>query len=336
MNRPPAESKLVPVAQLRTFAAACLKAASLRPDHADQLAELLSNSDLHGVRSHGTRAIIGYCARLQDGGNNPNPDLQILQDTPTTVLVDGDGGLGYAPMMQATEMAIAKAKEHKVALGAACHHGHYGSAGHYVRRAMEEGCTAFSVQGAHSNKFGEGGGNKGQQSAYWGNPPISFGFPAEEEPPLILDAATCIMADYHRGPEYDALQELIPPAFFKSMGYTGSALALGGAFVGQNSDRARAIAQQWPRATNGGLIIVMDIGAFTPPEAFREGIDHLVRGVRETMEPVKGYPEATLPGTIEDRKAKEYTQTGVPMALEDLQRLTACGHELGITAEWEK
>jgi len=54
------------------------------------------------------------------------------------------------------------------------------------------------------------------------------------------------------------------------------------------------------------------------------------------MEPVKGYPEATLPGTIEDRKAKEYTQTGVPMALEDLERLTACGHELGITAEWEK
>ena len=60
-----------------------------------------------------------------------------------------------------------------------------------------------------------------------------------------------------------------------------------------------------------------------------------MRGVRETMEPVKGYPEATLPGTIEDRKAKEYTQTGVPMALEELERLTACGHELGITAEWE-
>ena len=334
MNRPPTASKLVPVAQLRTFAAACLKAAGLRPDHAEQLAELLSNSDLRGVRSHGTRAIAGYCTRLRNGDTNPNPELKILQDTDTTVLVDGDGGLGYAPMMQATELAIIKAKQHKVALGAACHHGHYGSAGHYVRRAMAAGCTAFSVQGAHPNYFGEGGGNKGQQSAYWGNPPISFGFPAEEEPPLILDAATCIMADYHRGPEYDALQELIPPAFFKSMGYTGSALALGGAFVGQNSDRARAIAQQWPRSSNGGLIIVMDIGAFVEPAAFREGIDNLVRGVRETMEPVRGYDEATLPGTIEHRKAQEYAETGVPMALEDLERLTTCGQELGIAPEW--
>ena len=167
-------------------------------------------------------------------------------------------------MMLATEKAIEKAKQYKVALGTACHLGHYGSAGHYVRRAMQEGCCAFSVQGHHPNYFGEGGGNKGQQSAYWGNPPLCFGFPSEEEPPLVLDAATCILADYHRGPEYDALQELIPPAFFKSMGYTGSAMTLGGAFVGQNSDRARAVAQRWPRAGNGGLIIVMDIGAFAP------------------------------------------------------------------------
>ena len=99
MNHPPQESKRIPVAQLRAFGAACLKAAGLRPDHADQLAGLLANSDLRGVRSHGTRAIAGYCPSIRDGAVNPNPDLQVLQDTETTVLVDGDGGLGYAPMM---------------------------------------------------------------------------------------------------------------------------------------------------------------------------------------------------------------------------------------------
>ena len=67
MNRPPAEFKRVPVALLRSFTADCLKAAGLRADHADQLAELLSNSDLRGVRSHGTRAMVGYCGGLRDG-----------------------------------------------------------------------------------------------------------------------------------------------------------------------------------------------------------------------------------------------------------------------------
>ena len=89
------------------------------------------------------------------------------------------------------------------------------------------------------------------------------------------------------------------------------------------------------RAGSGGLIIVMDIGAFAPPDAFRAGVDNLVRGVRETMEPVRGYDEATVPGTIEHRKSEEYAREGVPMALDDLERFAACGRELGVEVEWD-
>ncbi|MBI2501943.1 MAG: Ldh family oxidoreductase [Candidatus Latescibacteria bacterium] len=334
MNRPPEKFKPIPAAQLQAFAAACFKAAGLRADHADQLAELLTNSDLRGVRSHGTRQVPGYSRALRDKRVNPNPQLQVVQETDTTVLVEGDGGLGYAPMMMATELAIAKAKAKGVALGAARHLGHYGSAGHYVRRAMAAGCTAFSVQGHHPSWFGEGGGNKGQQSAYWGNPPICFGLPSQEEPPLVLDAATCIMADYQRGPQFDALQELIPAAFFKSMGYTGVAMALGGTFVGMSNPRAAALNEQWPGARQGGLIIVMDIGVFASPEEVRAGVDLLVRGVRETMAPVRGYQEATLPGTIEFRKEQEYRKKGIPVALEDLESLEKAGQEFGVRPGW--
>ncbi|MGY8823204.1 MAG: Ldh family oxidoreductase [Candidatus Latescibacterota bacterium] len=336
MNRPPDEFKNIPVEQLRDFAAACLKTTGMIPEHAEQLAELLSNSDARGVRSHGTRALDRYCQRLRDKTFNPTPDIQIIEETDTSVLVDGDGGLGYAPMMLATEKAIQKAKQKKVAIGATRHHGHYGSAGHYVRRAMEEGCTAFSVQGTHPARFGEGGRNKGQSSAYWGNPPICFGFPSEEEPPLILDAATCIMADYQRGPEFDALQSMIPAAFFKSMGYTGSATALGGTFVGQSNERAREVEKKWPGAPSGGLIIVMDIAAFVPAEEFRSGIDFLVRGVRETMDPLPGNEEATLPGTIEHRNQQAYAAEGVPIGLEDLERLEKCGRESGVEPSWSE
>ena len=153
MNRPPEESKRISETQLRDFAGACFKAAGLRGDHAEQLAQLLTNGDLRGVHSHGLRQVPGYCESLRDGLINPNPNCQVLKETPTAVLIDGDGGLGYAPMMMATESAITKAKASGVAVGATCHIGHYGSAGHYVRRAMEEGCTAFSVQGG-SSEFG--------------------------------------------------------------------------------------------------------------------------------------------------------------------------------------
>lgn len=334
MNRPPEKAKSIPAGQLQAFAAACFKAADMRADHADQLAQLLTNSDLRGVRSHGTRQVPGYSRGLREKHVNPDPQLEVVQETDTTVLVEGNGGLGYAPMMMATELAIIKAKAKGVALGAARHLGHYGSAGHYVRRAMEEGCTAFSVQGHHPSGFGEGGGNKGQQSAYWGNPPICFGLPSEEEPPLVLDAATCILADYQRGPQFDALQELIPAAFFKSMGYTGVAMALGGTFVGMSNPRAAAISEKWPGARGGGLIIVMNLGVFAPPEEVRAGVDLLVRGVRQTMDPVRGYPEATLPGTIEYRKEQEYRKNGIPVAIEDLESLEKAGLEFGVRPGW--
>jgi LDH2 family malate/lactate/ureidoglycolate dehydrogenase len=334
MNRPPKEFKRIPAEQLQAFAGACLKAAGMRTDHADQLAELLTNGDLRGVRSHGTRTISGYCRALRDGNVNPRPELRVLKETDTAVLVDGDGGLGYAPMMMATELAIPKAKAKGVAVGGTCHIGHYGSAGHYVRRAMQEGCTAFSVQGGHVTYWGEDGRNKTRQSAYWGNPPICFGLPGREEPPLVLDAATCILADYQRGEEFDALQELIPAAFFKSMGYTGVATALGGAFVGMNSPEAEAVTRRWPGARNGGLVVVMDIGLFAPAEAFRAGIDNLVRGVREHMAPVRGYAEATLPGTIEARNEQAYGRDGIPYGLEDLARIEATGREFGVAPGW--
>ena len=109
------------------------------------------------------------------------------------------------------------------------------------------------MQGNHPSKFGEGGGNPGKQAAYWGNSPICFGLPGASGPPIILDAETCILADYQRGPEFDALQSLIPAAFFKSMGYTGIATALGGCFVGQNDDAARAVTERWPLPSRGAL-----------------------------------------------------------------------------------
>ena len=143
MNRPPTESKRISETQLRDFAGVCFKAAGLRGDHAEQLAELLTNSDLRGVHSHGLRQVPGYCESLRDKLINPNPNCQVLKETATAVLIDGDGGLGYAPMMMATESAITKAKTNGVAVGATCHIGHYGSAGHYVRRQWRRDVPPF-------------------------------------------------------------------------------------------------------------------------------------------------------------------------------------------------
>lgn len=327
MNLPPNKFKRISGEELCRFSVACLTASGLRNDHAEQLAKLLVNGDLRGVCSHGIRQLTGYCRSLRRKWTNPEPRLAILRETDTSVLVDGDGGLGYAPMMMATERAISKARQKGVAVGGCCNIGHYGSAGHYVRRAMTEGCTAFSVQGAFQ-RFTPLKKGERRPAAYlgMGNPPFCFGLPSQEEAPIVVDGGTNFMIDS----EDERLQELVPAAFFKSMGLTAVSKILGGPFVGTNSLQAEKNRRSWPGCGKGGLIIVLDLSLFAPPEEFRSAVDHLVKGVDKHMDPIVGYSQTTLPGAIEKAREEEYRLLGVPVGIEDLRQLQSLAKKLGI------
>ena len=231
MNRPPEAFVHVDEERLLNFSTACFEKAGVPHEHAALISRLLVNSDLRGVRSHGTRTVNRYCAGFESGSLNPNPNIRVIHETPTAVVLDGNGTLGYLPMVRATEHAIAKAKEVGIGMGLVRYIGHYGSAGHYARMCNEAGCIGFSVQGSR-NHGNAGNRDPKPQLGYFGNPPICFAIPSGEEPPVVLDAATCIMADYQRGPEFDALLSIIPAAFFKSIGYTAVAHLLGGGLTG--------------------------------------------------------------------------------------------------------
>ena len=204
MNRPPETFVSVQEDRLLAFSTACFEKAGLAHDHAALISRLLVNSDMRGVRSHGTRTVSGYCSGFETGSMNPQPNIRLVHETPTAVVLDGDGTLGYLPMVRATEGAIAKAKEVGLGMGLVRHIGHYGSAGHYTRICMEAGCIGFSVQG-YQNLGNASGSDSKPQLGYFGNPPLCFAIPGGDEPSVVLDVATSIMADYQRGEEYDAL-----------------------------------------------------------------------------------------------------------------------------------
>ncbi|MDA0335629.1 MAG: Ldh family oxidoreductase [bacterium] len=331
MNTPPEEFVRVSPEALRSFALACLQVAGMNTVHAEQLARLLVDSDLRGVRSHGTRSLRGYAKMIQQRQVNPDPQISIIAETDTSIHIDGDGSLGYAPTMLATEKCIEKAKAKGTAVGAIQCIGHYGSAGHYVRRAMAEGLIGFSVQSASPQYYAN---NEGRRAAHYGNPPMCFGLPSAQEPPVVLDVATCILADYQRGEQFEALEELIPAAFFKSMGFTAIGTALGGAFVGQATERAGQIQQTYPAARLGGMIWLVDASLFVPGEMFRGAVDDMVRLAREQLVPMRGYTESTLPGSVEHRLEQEYGANGIKMGQLERDRLTELGTELGVEIPW--
>ena len=122
MNRPPETFVSVQEDRLLAFSTACFEKAGLSYDHAALISRLLVNSDLRGVRSHGTRTVNGYCSGFENGDMNPQPNIQLVHETPTAVVLDGDGTLGYLPMVRATEGAIAKSEGGWVGHGACASH----------------------------------------------------------------------------------------------------------------------------------------------------------------------------------------------------------------------
>ena len=310
MNRPPGEYVRVAEERELAFLTECLVRSGMKSrEHAAQTARLLTNSELRGVRSHGINFVPGYCRHFREGRLNPDPRIGVAHETATTVIVDGDGSLGYLPSLLATEKAVEKARSAGVGLGLVRGIGHYGSAGHYTRLCMEAGCIGFSVQG-----YRGAGGQPGQDpkpSAGWtGAPPMSFAIPAGDEPGIVLDMVAHAVSGEGRDQVADLL-ERVPSAFFKSMGLVAAATLMGGALAGVTLPEGDEIAERWPGANLGGMVLAIHVASLLPGEAFTGEVDRYVRAIRENFAPLPGYDEVLLPGHVEERIMDRHRREGI-------------------------
>ena len=333
MNRPPEAFIHVQENELVSFTTACFEKVGLSSHHAALISRLLVNSDMRGVRSHGVRAASGYTRTFAEGNCNTRPDVKIVSESPTSVVIDGDGTLGYWPMVDATNCAIQKARETGMGMGLARHIGHYGSAGHYTRMCMEAGCIGFSVQG-YRNMGNARGRDPKPQIGYIGNPPLCFGIPSGEEPPVVQDVATRILADYQQSPEFDDLLTRIPAAFFKSIGYGAVATILGGALAGAALPEADEVQERWPAANHGGMVLAIHIETVIPAEDFREEVDRFVKDVRESYEPMPGYDEALLPGAIEEQRMALHRKQGIRFGEIEQDTVREMSERLDVPLPW--
>src|SRR5260370_20458195 len=126
---PHANALHVPAAELRRYVAALFEAVDVPGEDAALLAELLVRNDLRGVVSHGTRQTSAYVDHFRSGRLNPRARPEVVAETPVTLTVAGDGGLGYFAAHLAAERVVAKAKALGLAAAGTRDHGHSGAAG---------------------------------------------------------------------------------------------------------------------------------------------------------------------------------------------------------------
>lgn len=326
MNLPPSDYISVPPLALQTFVTQLGQTVGLPADKAALLAELLTANDLRGVFSHGTTQMATYARLLRDRILNNQPDVQVVKETPVSVLVDGDGGLGYFPSYQATQILIEKAKRQGMAVVLTRNHGHFGAAGLYSRMTLPHDLLCFVTSG-HQLELKAG---QPLLSAAGGSP-MSFSSPADEEESLLLDFGA-IHDLYANSPHREEIIRLAPGTVFRSLGMGAICQSWGGFLAGVPLDPARA-KRTWAGANQGSLVMAFRIDLFMEPQQFKHEMDEYVRAVRK-LQPLAGFDESFLPGGVEAMRARTYREQGIPVGPQHKKRLEEVAQELGLQVPW--
>ena len=134
MSESQARQQRFEASALHRFAAQAFVAYGVPEADAELAAAALVHADLLGIDSHGLALLAkhrSYLVGIDDGSINPRPDIRTLRETPSTAVLDANGGLGVVVASRAMQLAIRKA--HVVGSGfVAIRDGrHFGAAAHY-------------------------------------------------------------------------------------------------------------------------------------------------------------------------------------------------------------
>jgi LDH2 family malate/lactate/ureidoglycolate dehydrogenase len=326
MNNPPETAVRVPAAALEAFTAALARAGGMAQQRSAELADVLVGNDLRGNFSHGSRQVATYARLVRDGRLNGNPRLQVVRESPVSVLVDGDGGLGYFPTLQVTRTALAKALATGMATGVTRNHGHFGAAGIYARMTCHADVLCFVTSG---HQLHLEPGNPLYDAA--GGSPMAFSAPAAQEAPLVLDFGT--MHDLYAGDGHrDQLAALAPGLVLRCIGM-GEVCQVWGGFLSGLSVEPGERPWSWPGANQGSLVLVVRIDLFDDPARFRQKLDEYVRSVAR-LQPLEGFDRSYLPGGREEALRQEFLAQGVPVGPDHRAALEQAAAELGVTTPW--
>ncbi len=171
---------------INSFMIDVFKAYKVPEEDAKICADVLLEADRRGIESHGCNRFKPiYIDRFEKGTLLPHTDIEVLKETPTTLVYDAHDGMGMVASHKMMTNLIEKAKKYGMAGGAIKNSTHYGIAGYWTGMAAKEGMiglTGTNARPSISPTFGV--------ENMMGTNPLTFSLPTDEEFPFCIDCAT--------------------------------------------------------------------------------------------------------------------------------------------------
>uniref|UniRef100_A0A0B7AHT4 Malate dehydrogenase n=1 Tax=Arion vulgaris TaxID=1028688 RepID=A0A0B7AHT4_9EUPU len=325
---------IVPLENLTDFIVRCMQKVGAKPDHAEVMAELLVSADHRGHYSHGLNRIDYYLSDISLGYNAVDKEPVVLKQTVATALVDGNNCLGPVVGRFCIDLAIAKANS--AGIGWVCAKGsnHFGIAGWYSIRAMNQGLIGMAFCNTSPNMI-----PTRSKTRVLGTNPISVAAKGNNNEDFVLDMATTSVAqgkveikhrlgkdlpvgwavDRHGKPSTNTEEVLYFGGLCplggteETSGYKGYGLGimvelfcgiLSGSAFGSN---IREWSEHSCDADLGQCFVAIDPTAFA--SGFEDRLSELIHQCKD-LEPAEGESEVLVPGDPEKKHIKLCSELG--------------------------
>ncbi|MBV1798105.1 Ldh family oxidoreductase [Siccirubricoccus sp. G192] len=184
------QGALVAADSIRAQILAILRAWGMPEDTAATTAQIMVETDLLGVDSHGVSMLMSYEEMIGKGQIEVAARPRVVRDSGPTALLDGGAGLGHPVSVQGMEMAVEKALQYGVGVVGVVNSHHFGAAGAYARIASERGVIGMVTSSTRGVLMLPTRGSV----PVLGTNPIAFAAPAQRNKPFVLDMATTTVA----------------------------------------------------------------------------------------------------------------------------------------------
>lgn len=302
------------VAEAQQLSQDALERVGYDAEEARILADHMVDAALCGYEYSGLPKILNVIEHKQL--RLPRKKMQPLRETPVSALLDGGNNNGMVAMYRATQMAMAKAREHGFGMVGVNNSWVSGRSAYYV-----EMVTRAGMIGIHSVSSRRHVAAPGSKAAATGTNPIAFGFPTQGDPLLIDMGASAFMgtdlifqerrgAVLPEGVAIDADGNLTrDPTKVATIlpfgGYKGFALSLAMQALGVLAGSGMSYDKMY-----GYLIMAINPELMLPGADFRRDMSEMLARVKATPRQ-PGVDEIRLPGERSQRERARLTSDGL-------------------------
>ena len=323
---------------------------------ATAIAENLVTANLMGHDSHGVGLAPRYMGHAKAGTLKIGAHPKVVSDNGAYLLLDGQMGYGQTVCREATEMAIARAREAGVCIMGLRRTHHMGRIGAWGEMCADAGLIAICYVNTtgHRPYVAPWGG---YQSRYSTNPYCTAIPATDTHPKIVLDMATSRVAQgkvrvaYNAGKPMPA-DALIGPdgrpttdpkvifeepygamlAFGQHKGYGLAMICeiLAAGLTGGGT--AREENMDMNSICNNMLMIVLDQKGFGAEIPFKSEIDQLVHHVSSSAT-AEGHDKIRFPGDPERETTEARMRDGIPIDETTWAAMTQAGVEFGMSED---